>query len=407
MNPRSAYLHIPFCRRRCFYCDFPVAIVGDKPPLRQVGVDRINGSNSGTITQYVEILCQEIAQHPVLGDRLDTVFFGGGTPSLLSVAQLEQLLAVLADRFGLAPDAEISMEMDPATFDLDQVQGYRSAGVTRVSLGVQAFQSELLQACGRSHRVADIEQALMWLRQAELTNISLDLISGLPTQTLAQWQESLARAIVVNPTHISCYDLIVEPGTPFSRQYQSGQQPLPSDELAAEMYRTAQQMLTIAGYEHYEVSNYARSGYHCRHNRVYWQHQPFYGFGMGATSYLQGIRFARPRTTSEYYQWVQAGQPIPQEDDRPDSAHDRLLEILMLGLRLADGIDLQWLEQEFGAAVVQQVVTCLQPYGRSGWVAGLEPQNTPNRRLRLTDPDGFLFSNTILAKLFETLEPVS
>ena len=206
--PSSAYVHIPFCRRRCFYCDFPISVVGD----------RKRGETSGTIDQYVQVLCQEIAITPVLG-QLQTIFFGGGTPSLLSVDQLNCMLAALQKRFGISHNVEISMEVDPGTFDLEHIQGYRSAGINRISLGVQAFQEKLLQVCGRSHNVTDIYAAVDLIRQANVPEFSLDLISGLPNQTLAMWEESLEKAQFLNPTHISIYDLTIEPGTAFGRYY--------------------------------------------------------------------------------------------------------------------------------------------------------------------------------------------
>jgi putative oxygen-independent coproporphyrinogen III oxidase len=399
-SPRSAYLHIPFCRRRCYYCDFPITVVGDRPPVAQGGsAERINGNNSPTIAHYVEVLCQEI-QAIKPGDILETVFLGGGTPSLLSVAQLHQILATLDRQFGLSSTAEISMEVDPGTFDLAQLQGYRSAGVNRVSLGVQAFQPQLLSACGRSHTVAEVYAAIDQVQQAGFHNFSVDLISGLPHQTLADWQHSLEQAIALGPSHISCYDLTIEPITPFGRQYKPGLTPLPSDETTAQMYRLAQQILTAAGYSHYEISNYAQPGFQCRHNRVYWENRPFYGFGMGATSCVGGDRISRPRKTREYYDWV-AALPASLGQPEPQSLDDRLLETLMLGLRLAEGLRVDQLRQQFGLEMMQRVERCLLPYIQQGWVTGTID---PLARIQLTDPEGFLFSNQVLADLFEEFE---
>ncbi|MCL1475636.1 radical SAM family heme chaperone HemW [Argonema antarcticum] len=400
--PISAYIHIPFCRRRCYYCDFPVSVVGDKA----------RGDNSGTIVQYVEMLCREIEISPGFGKPLETVFFGGGTPSLLSVEQLSYILAVLEGKFGIADRAEISMEMDPGTFDLTHLKGYRDAGVNRISLGVQAFQDELLKYAGRSHTVADILAAVELICQIDVPNFSLDLISGLPYQTLEHWQNSLETAIAISPTHISVYDLIVEPVTAFARQYKPGSQPLPTDDTTVKMYKLAQQVLTSEGYQHYEISNYAQPGHQCRHNRVYWENRPYYGFGMGAASYLGGQRFTRERTRREYYEWVTSGCAI---DCVQISADDILLETLMLGLRLASGLNLSALAQQFGGKTLEQIWHCLQPYYRQGWVqiVGIDgkyidicdDQKLPlSGQLRLTDPEGFLFSNTILAALFEQLE---
>ncbi len=401
--PRSAYLHIPFCRRRCFYCDFPVSVVGD----------RKQGEHSGTIVEYVDWLIAEIENTPVWGQPLETVFFGGGTPSLLSVSQLSRILGSLDRQFGITPEAEISIEMDPGTFDRPHLAGYCHAGVNRVSMGVQAFQDELLADCGRSHRTGDIFRAVEVIGEVGIPNFSLDLISGLPHQTLAQWQESLDQAVALNPAHISCYDLIVETGTAFARTYKPGVSPLPTDEISAEMYRIAVRTLTQAGYEHYEVSNYARGGYQCRHNRVYWENRPCYGLGMGAASYVGGQRFTRPRTRREYYAWVQEWQGNGGAISIPETPENEvLLETLMLGLRLADGIDLNRFTQEFGSDCLQQLWQCLLPYYRQGWVEiqppteELEFSNTLplSGSIRLSDPEGFLFSNTVLATVFEALE---
>lgn len=382
--PNSAYLHIPFCRRRCFYCDFPVSVIGNN----------LRGETSGTISQYVEMLLQEIALSPVVGQPLMTIFFGGGTPSLLSTQQLAQILSALEQRFGISTGAEISMEIDPGTFDLVHIQGYRFLGVNRVSLGVQAFEEDLLQMCGRSHSVSDIFASVDLIRQVGIPDFSLDLISGLPHQTLDRWEDSLAKAVAIAPTHISIYDLTIEPGTAFGRYYKAGDQPLPSDQTTVNMYRMAQQILTKAGYEHYEISNYAQPGHQCRHNRVYWENRPYYGFGMGAASYIEGKRFTRPRKTKEYYQWVENGCVIDCHVTPPDEV---LLETLMLGLRLKEGVSLSMLAEKFGDKKVEEICTCLQPYHQKDWV------KIDKKRLFLSDPEGFLFSNIVLSALFRDL----
>lgn len=403
---RFAYIHIPFCRRRCYYCDFPIAVLGNKT----------NIETSVAIAEYAEVLSQEIATAPIFGQPLETVFFGGGTPSLLPVKYLEKILETLSQRFGISPQAEISMEMDPGTFTLEQLQGYRKAGVNRVSLGVQTFEEELLQLCGRSHSVYDIFEAIALIHQVGIDNFSLDLISGLPHQTLEQWQTSLEKAIAIAPKHISCYDLVLEPVTAFGKQFQSGENPLPTDEITAQMYRLAQQMLTEAGYEHYEISNYAKKGYQCRHNRVYWENGAYYGFGMGAASYIHQQRFTRPRTRVEYYAWVEQLVKNKGVIDYPKTSQsDRILETLMLGFRLRVGIDLADFRWQFGEEILEKIWHCLQPYTRQGWVEwvakdgdAIAIENTKDllncQRVKLTDPEGFLFSNTVLAALFNRLE---
>ena len=390
-NTKAAYIHIPFCRRRCYYCDFPITVIGDRASEK---FDRTQ-----LMKAYVQALCREIRLTASLypSSQLETVFFGGGTPSLLPMTELERILMTLEEAFGISKDAEISLEIDPGTFDLPQLQAYESLGINRYSLGVQAFQDDLLAKIGRTHRVEDIDRAIAQFQQLGITNFSLDLISGLPQQSFSQWEETLEKAIQASPAHLSCYDLIIEPGTAFERQLEQKKLSLPPDETAAQMYRLTQQRLTDAGYHHYEISNYALAGYQCRHNRVYWQNLPFYGFGMGATSYLGGNRYARSRTRREYYAWIETLTETPNDLIPTPTIDpiDQLLETLMLGLRLKEGVNLSAIAKQFGSETVNQLIDTLQPYIDQQWV-----EITPDDDLQLTDPDGLMFSNTILTKLF-------
>ena len=387
--PESAYIHIPFCRRRCFYCDFPISVIGDKSdPAHFPPIDR-----------YVESLEKEISHSANLGKPLKTIFFGGGTPSLLPIEGLSKIIQALEKKFGISPDSEISIEIDPGTFTADKLIQYQNLGINRISLGVQAFQDELLKTCGRSHNLEQIWDSLEFLLQVNFQNFSLDLISGLPNQTIEQWEESLEKVISVSPTHVSCYDLVLESVTAFGKMYVAGCSPLPSEETAADMYRMAQRKLTQAGYEHYEISNYARKGYQCQHNRVYWENRSYYGFGMGAASYLQGVRYTRAATQNDYYQYVNSLEneqfKFPKS---PNNKKDLLLETLMLGLRLAEGISLEKLESDFGYAITENLICLLQSYSENGWVK-ISP-----KRIHLSDPDGFLFSNVVLTRIFEMFD---
>jgi putative oxygen-independent coproporphyrinogen III oxidase len=400
--PIAAYVHIPFCRRRCFYCDFPIYVVGDR------GLQQPKQTPSRTIATYLAALQTEIHRTPKQNAQpLQTVFFGGGTPSVLTGAQLGAILTALDRQFGLANHAEISMEIDPGTFDRAGLQAYQDAGINRFSCGIQAFQPALLAACGRAHTVEDIATTMDLIQQVGITNYSLDLISGLPHQTIAQWQDALQQAIAYAPTHISTYDLTIESGTVFGKRYRPGDQPLPSDESTAEMYRLAHHTLSDAGYTHYEISNYAQPGHQCQHNRTYWANRSFYGFGMGATSYLRGDRLARPRQLQTYCNWVTDFDPNPAAI--PLAPNELLLDTLMVGFRLAEGISVKSLRQQFGDRLIQQVGQCLAPYIKSGWVAAIhngQPQPIVDDwscldRIRLTAPEGFLFSNVVLVKLFD------
>ncbi len=374
--------------------------------------DKRRGENSQMVQTYVDVLCREIGlvgdplapskvgerrQGRKLDHLLQTVFFGGGTPSLLSPGQLLQILETLDRHIGISATAEISMEIDPGTFDLAQLEAYVAAGVNRVSMGVQAWQDQLLQLCGRSHNLADIERSIEIIRQSAVTNWSLDLISGLPQQTMDMWRESLARSIQANPSHISVYDLIVEAQTPFAKQYKPDCLPLPSDETTAQMYREAQIALTAVGYQHYEISNYARLSTRkntpmtCRHNQVYWRNDAYYAFGMGAASYIEGTRFTRPRYTQDYFDWVAAGAVYPAE---VMGNVERFLETLMLGLRTREGLQISGLVAEFGLDLWLDARGRLEKYCPH-WVT------IDVDHLGLTDPEGFLYSNTVLADLFE------
>ncbi|MBW4483885.1 MAG: radical SAM family heme chaperone HemW [Tildeniella torsiva UHER 1998/13D] len=395
-RPASAYVHIPFCRRRCFYCDFPISVLGNHQ----------RGETSGTVESYVELLCEEIAATPKLNDRpLQTVFFGGGTPSLLSVPQLEQILVQLDQHFGIAPTAEISMEMDPGTFDLEHLQGYLAAGITRISLGVQALDDATLESCGRYHRVADVYRSVDWLHQVAMPNWSLDLISGLPHQTLTDWEIGLSKAMALHPHHLSIYDLTVEPQTVFAKRYQPGDQPLPTDEQTAAMYRLAQRFLTAQGYDHYEVSNYAQPGHQCQHNLTYWRNQPCYGFGLGATSYTQFQRVSRPRTLATYSEWVkefQAAGGIHSEPPTPTL--EQLLDRLMVGLRLQEGISGDEVRSLCDPTTWATLRAALTPHIAQGWVILEGDTWATLQRLRLGDPEGFLFSNVVLSDCFRAIE---
>jgi oxygen-independent coproporphyrinogen-3 oxidase len=384
----SAYIHIPFCKRRCFYCDFPITVLGDN-----------RGNNySPWQKEYVDFLCQEIIATPQENtSKLETIFFGGGTPSLLAIEGLEKILTTLNQHFSISNNAEISLEIDPATFDLAKLKEYQKFGINRVSLGLQAFQDKLLETCGRTHRLTDINQSIDWIHQAGFDNWSLDLISGLPHQSLDDWQESLEKAMELQPKHLSCYDLVLEPVTVFGRKYAEGDNPLPADEITAKMYCLASEKLTEAGYNHYEISNYAKESYECRHNQVYWHNESYHGFGMGAASYTENKRFTRPRTRKEYFVWVEKyKQQSGNINISTISKNDQLLETLMLGLRLKKGVNLNKLKANFYQEIEGKILDCLDSFLQNNLVIFDENSH----QLSLKDPQGFLYSNTILTALF-------
>jgi putative oxygen-independent coproporphyrinogen III oxidase len=406
--PRSAYLHIPFCHRRCFYCDFPVVPLGD----RASGAAGDPGSRS--IDAYLTLLQREITAAPA-GPPLSTVYLGGGTPSMLTAEQVGALLTALHRQFGLAPGAEISLELDPASFDQARLQAYLGAGVTRISLGGQSFDDATLERLGRRHRRADLLQAAGWLRQArhrgELSSWSLDLIQGLPGLGLEAWHSQLRQAIDQAPPHLSVYDLIVEPGTVFERLETRGQLDLPDEELAADLMELTAGTLAAAGYSHYEISNYALPGHASRHNRVYWSGAGWWGFGLGATSAPWGERLARPRTREAYAAWLEqqpgtgaiaepvagpVARPVAQQDGPPFD------ERVLVGLRRREGVRLTALAQQAG--IPAGAMTALQQRWRPFLDAGLLIREGP--RWRLSDPQGLALSNAVLRELLLWWEPL-
>ena len=396
--PRSAYLHIPFCHRRCFYCDFPVVPLGDRASAEP------GAPGSRSIAAYLEQLLQEIAAAPP-GPPLSTVYVGGGTPSLLSAEQLRQLLAALRGRFGIAPGAELSLELDPASFDQQRLRGYLAAGINRVSLGGQSFDDAVLAQLGRRHRRRDLLEAAGWLqaawRRGELGSWSLDLIQGLPGQDERGWVQQLQQAVALGPPHLSVYDLIIEPGTVFERLERRGQLPLPDADLAADLMELTGRHLAACGYGHYEISNYALPGHASRHNRVYWSGAGWWGFGLGATSAPWGERQARPRSREAYGAWLQeqlrAGAVSPAGQPGAGMPFD---EQLLVGLRRREGVPLQALADQ--AHVPAEALAALLRRWQPAMEAGLLRREGP--RWRLSDPEGLALSNAVLRELMDWWE---
>lgn len=390
--PRAAYVHIPFCLRRCFYCDFPVVPLGDQA----------DGSRNLAIGRYLELLEAEIATSAD-GPPLSTVYFGGGTPSLLTPDQVAGLLHALRERYGLAPGAEITLEMDPATFDQARLQAVLGCGINRISLGGQSFDDAVLQGLGRHHRRHHLLEAASWLHQArqqgDLRSWSLDLIQGIPKlpegpslhgpgQWRSHWELQLQQAIQLRPPHLSVYDLSIEPGTVFARRQEMGRlEPLDLD-LAADLMDLTAACLQSAGYGRYEISNYALPGHASRHNRVYWSGASWWGFGMGATGAPFGQRMARPRTREGYRLWLEEGGPSQAETPRPFPVDD----LVMVGLRRREGVTMAPLLA--GHGVSQQAFATLK-CRLAPW---LEHRLLciEGDRWRLSDPEGMALSNSVL-----------
>ncbi|CAJ1975011.1 unnamed protein product [Sphenostylis stenocarpa] len=419
-TPASAYIHLPFCRKRCHYCDFPIVALGSAST--QTHLDP-------RVSNYINWLCREITatkvNQPASSTPLQTVYFGGGTPSLVPPALVSSVLETLRVKFGLCEDAEISMEMDPGTFDAEKMREMVALGVNRVSLGVQAFQEELLRSCGRAHGVLEVHEAIGVVKSCGVENWSVDLIASLPRQSSEMWEESLRLTIESQPTHVSVYDLQIEQGTKFGRLYSPGEFPMPSETQSAEFYKMASRMLSDANYNHYEISSYCKSGYECKHNFIYWKNKPFYAFGLGSASFVGGLRFSRPRKVNDYINFVQNLENglVDSSGDGHIQGKDTAMDVVMLSLRTAQGLDLRSFQESFGGSAVLSLLEAYKPYVESGLVVYLDEQrrtiriddlnysflNKPNTEkrvayIRLSDPEGFLLSNELIALAFGVID---
>lgn len=344
----------------------------------------------------------------------------------MSPALVSSILDTLRAQFGVSADAEISMEMDPGTFDGQKLREMMGLGVNRVSLGVQAFQEELLKSCGRAHGVGEVYEAIEVIGSCGVRNWSLDLISSLPNQTPQMWEESLRLTVQARPTHVSVYDLQVEQDTKFGNLYTAGEFPLPSEMQSADFYRMASQKLSDAGYSHYEISSYCKDGYECKHNFTYWKNEPFYAFGLGSASYINGFRFSRPRKMKEYVNFVhnlENGKVNCFSNDLPD-AKDLAMDVVMLSLRTARGLNLKSLADVVGVSFVSALCENYKPYIESGHVVCLDEKRRALSAeefcallaledeiasrvsyVRLSDPDGFLLSNELISHAFRAISP--
>ena len=325
------YIHIPFCVKKCAYCDF-LSFPADE----------------GTKRRYVEKLMEEMRTMGAVcrDNTVSTVFVGGGTPSILKGEWMEELFSVLRENFFLEPDAEISMEANPGTVTKEKLFSYRRAGINRLSFGLQSAKERELSALGRIHSFEDFLESFRAARECGFENINVDLMSALPGQTADSWMETLKRTAELSPEHISAYSLIVEEGTPFYEAYgsETGRKLLPDEETEREMYHRTKAFLRECGYERYEISNYAKPGFACLHNIGYWTGVPYLGLGLGAASYLNEKRFSGHADMETYL----ASAAGTYENEVQLTKKDMEEEFFFLGLRLTKGVSLAEFEERFG-----------------------------------------------------------
>jgi oxygen-independent coproporphyrinogen-3 oxidase len=385
----GVYLHIPFCKSRCSYCDFATDVYRD----------------AGTVERYVEAISSEILAfgvaedrttpsakrgHPSFGRRgtpgIDTIYFGGGTPSLLSASQVEKILDKVRTIFNVADDSEITMEMNPATVTPETLAAFRSSGINRASFGVQTFNDRDLKLLARGHDANDARNTFRMLRDAGFDNVSFDLIAGLPGQSIDDWKRNLDEAVAMQPEHLSLDLLEIHEGTPLAEQVRSGRRPVPDENVAAEMYELMVDTLEAVGYEQYEISNFARPSFQSRHNSKYWRLDPVYGFGVSAHSFDGSERYANERDTAGYVRSIESGGSAEVSRESIDTAS----EFVFLGLRLTSGIDLAEYKARFSGDLVER-------YRREiDELIDKELIDLDDARLRLTQK-GMLFSNEVFA----------
>jgi oxygen-independent coproporphyrinogen-3 oxidase len=329
---RACYIHIPFCERKCAYCDF----------------NSHGGYGEEMFERYGQCIIHEIGRTSSAASSVDTIFFGGGTPTAIPARLLAEIINELRGAFNVERDAEITVEANPGSSDASKFAELRAAGANRISIGVQSFDDRLLKAIERIHSADEAARAVKAAREAGFENISIDLMFGLPGQSMEQWRQTLDQAFELKTDHLSMYCLIVEDNTPFGARASNGELSIPSDDDSADMFELARAEAAKAGFEQYEISNYARPGKTCRHNLHYWRNDPYYGFGAGAVSYIDGERATRIFSPIRYAEKIERGESVIRSSETPDLA-GQMGETMMLGLRLiSEGVDTRRFKMRFG-----------------------------------------------------------
>ena len=375
MKPAGIYIHIPFCRSRCSYCDFATGMY-----------------DAETAERYVRALVSEIGSWRVVEppEPVDTIYFGGGTPSLLAPAQLETLLNAVHKRFTVSPSTEVTIEINPGSATQETLYSFRRLGVNRASFGAQTFDDTELGRLGRSHSAEDTRRTFGYLRDTGFRNVSFDLIAGLPGQSMTGWRRNLDEAFALRPEHLSFYLLEVHQGTPLANHIKTGLQPKPDEDLATEMYEVMLDRAVAAGYEHYEISNLCLPGLESRHNTKYWTAAPYYGFGCSAHSYDGAARrWANERELMRYMEVIERGEPAIVDETRLSEA-DRQAEAVFLGLRMMRGFSFAEYSREFGADLREKHERDLSRFREAGLI------ECDGDLLKLTRA-GALLSNEVFA----------
>lgn len=375
MSGGAVYVHVPFCGQKCRYCDFV----------------SFGGISEGLQERYVGALCQEIVLvSRCLGWRPETIFVGGGTPTVLSLAALEQLLAALSRCFVTEALAEYTVEANPGTLTAEKLALLRRYGVNRLSMGVQSAHQAELALLGRTHTFQEAQEGVKMARAAGFNNISVDLIYGLPGQTVNDWRETLQAVLALDTEHVSLYQLKIEEGTVFGQWLETGRIAEFDDEIALEMYELGRTLLEARGYQQYEISNYARPSYASLHNQVYWLTEDYYGLGLAAHSFLRPSRFFNPTVIKDYLAQLEAGS-LPQQEQETLTKREAMEETIFMGLRMNAGVELSAFQRRYGEDARQVFAEAIAKCQRNGWL------EIAGDHLRLTD-QGRVLGNLVFVE---------
>lgn len=337
-NKSGIYIHIPFCKEKCYYCDF--LSFKEKEPYFE---------------KYKDMLINEINNSIYLSNsEIKSIFIGGGTPSIIPKVYIYEILNTLYKKFKIEKNAEITIEVNPGTVDIDKILFYKKIGINRISIGLQAWQNSLLKKIGRIHNLNDFVSNYNNIRSAGFENVNVDLMFSLPSQTIEQWEETIENIILLKPEHISAYSLIVEESTPIYDMYKKNKYIQTSDEDDRNMYYKACDKLKNAGYKHYEISNFALDGFECRHNIIYWKREDYIGFGVSAHSFINNLRF---NNTYNLTQYLNGNNKIQKEYINDFDAY---AEFMFLGLRMIDGISIKKFEENFNKSIFEVYGTQLK-----------------------------------------------
>ena len=378
-KPLELYIHVPFCVKKCDYCDF---LSGSAGKERQA--------------EYFQALQREVASVPDFPDReITTVFIGGGTPSVPDPALIGAVLDQIRNKFFMAPDAEITIEANPGTLYKEKLEDYLEHGVNRLSLGLQSPQNRELKILGRIHTWEEFLESFSLAREAGFSNINIDLMSAIPDQTYEDWKKNLCTVAALGPEHISAYSLIVEEGTPFAAMAERGELPLPEEETERAMYEETIEVLAKYGFHRYEISNYARDGYECRHNVGYWIRRDYLGFGIGAASLIDNVRFQNEKSLGAYL-----AHPLEsREEEQTLTVQDRMEETMFLGLRLTRGVSCVDFAEQYGRTVEEVYGEVIARNVADGLLTVTErKENQKKDRLLALTKRGLDLSNYVMAQ---------